>query len=154
MAKLTHAIIAASLLLPTTSFAAPDHKNVELKTHWNESNDSTVLVHKKEWAPVLTLSGNKNGLYIENSNKSATAIKMKSGNASLAINPSYSAAGVPNFKNNVGFSNETAAAVFTVSGAKLAKDQNYYVAFDVKSQRILWLDHNGNVVGETAKTNY
>ena len=127
--------------------AANVQNNTPLITKWVESNESTIIKHKKGWASVMTLQGDRGtGLTITQGNKKATGLVMKSGNAKVSMSPSYVASGVNN--NELGFSKETAAVVFKVEGAKLGGASGTHVALDVKSKRILWIDDEGNIVGE------
>ncbi len=111
-----------------------------------ETSDTTVIKHKKGFAPVLTLTGDRGiGLVIDQHNKSATGIRMDSGNARLELSPSYVAAGLKS--DDVGTNAETGAAVFKVDGPKGGRG---FVAFDVETQEILWF----NIAGELTAVTY
>ena len=137
-------ILATTLSLASTVAVAA--QTSELVTKWTESNETTILNHKKGWAAVLTLKGDRGtGLVIEQGNKTAKGIVMKSGNAKVTMAPSYVAAGVAN--NNLGFSKETAAVVFKLEGSKLDGANGMSIALDAKRKKILWIDANGDIVG-------
>ncbi|GLP96070.1 hypothetical protein [Paraferrimonas sedimenticola] len=140
MKKLILGVIALSV---TASVTAAETS--ALVTKWTPNGDTTIINHKKGWAPVLTLKGDRGtGLVIDMHNKQADGILISSGNANLTINPSYVAAGVPG--DGVGYSKETAAAVFKVSGSKLSGTS--YIALDAKTNSIRWFDAAGNLVKE------
>ena len=119
----------------------------DLKTEAHK--DTNIIKHKRGWASVLTLKGDRGtGLYIDSHNKSATGIRMDSGNATVTMSPSYVAAGMKNSAlKAAGMDNaETAAVVFQVSGAKLGGASGNYVVLDAKNQRVVFLDSNSNVI--------
>ncbi|SHI10096.1 hypothetical protein [Ferrimonas marina] len=129
--------------------------NGPLVTKWETDNDTTIIKHKKGWAPVLKLKGDRGvGLYIQQGNKQARGIVMESGGTSnqakLTMGPSYVAAGIA---GNPGFTKETPAAVFKLEGKKLDNGTNgHAVALDVKRQAIYWLDENGTIIAELIPT--
>ncbi|MEO2279558.1 hypothetical protein [Pseudoalteromonas pernae] len=136
-------LVASLTLASTTAIAA---ETSALITKWTQSADTTIINHKKGWAPVLTLKGDRGtGLVISQGNKQAAGIVMTSGSAKLTVAPSYVAAGVSG--NNLGFSKETAAAVFKLEGAKLDGANGMSIALDAKQKKILWINAEGNVVG-------
>ncbi|WP_334030213.1 hypothetical protein [Alteromonas sp. P256] len=119
----------------------------DLRTEANK--DTNIIKHKKGWAPVLTLKGDRGtGLYIDQGNKQATGIRMDSGNATVTMSPSYAAAGVNNGKlREQGLNNaETAAVVFQVSGSKLDGDSGNFVVLDAKNKQVLFLDSDSNII--------
>ncbi|WP_041054694.1 hypothetical protein [Vibrio owensii] len=140
-----NALILAGLI-GSVSFAASANTGLNVV----EDKDTSVLKHKKGWASVLTLKGDRGtGLTIEQGNKTAKGISMKSGQAKVTLSPSYVAAGVSQAAP-IGINRETAAVVFKVEGAKLdnGTDQTF-IAFDVKRQKMMWI-RGDEVVGELA----
>lgn len=131
-----------AVLMSSVSFAAA--ANTDLNTE--ASGETNIIKHKKGWASVLTLKGDRGtGLTIMQGNKQARGISMKSGSALVTMSPSYVAAGVPN--TNLDFSSETTAVVFKLEGAKLDGANGTYIAFDAKRKEIIWIDGTGNIVG-------
>lgn len=133
-------------LVSVLSFAASAN---DLKTE--ASKETNILKHKKGWASVLTLKGDRGtGLTIVQGNKQAKGISMKSGSAKVTMSPSYVAAGTAGVP---GISRETAAVVFKVEGSKLGGASGTSIALDAKTKTIYWIDASGAVIGELVATN-